>query len=130
MHELSSIDSEAKQLYVDIFLDSDVTMIQRAKKAWVFDLYIAKDMINVMPLAIQIELYFNGNHFPVVLSPFTFAYYLQFLCYHRMQQYVNRDRALQQLIEVVDNREQCGLPHNSLNIAGHCMLLVGRRAQA
>ena len=126
---LTFVDTEAKQLYADMFLDSDVTMIQRAKKAWISDLLITKDMIDVVPLAIQIELHFFDLH-PIPLSPFTCAYYLQFLCYHRMQQYENRDSALRQLIEVVFNREQCSIHYFSINIAGHCLLLAGKRDQA
>ena len=123
------IGTDAKQLYVDMFLDSDYTVIQRSRTAWMFDLYFTKDMIDVVPLAIQIEIYHRGD-LPVSLSPFTCAYYLLFLCYHNMQQYDNRDRALQQLIEVVLNREQRGVPSTSLSIAGHCLLLAGRRIQA
>ena len=124
------VDKEAKQLYVDIFLHSDVTMIQRAKKAWMLDLCVTKNMTDLMPLAIQIELHFISDGLPVYLSPFISAYYLQFLCYHRMHQYDNRDRVLQQLIEVVKNIEQCGWPHTSLNIVGHCLLLAGNTLKA
>ena len=130
MYELNSTDSEAKQIYVDVFLDSDVTMIQRGKRAWVFDLIVTQNMIDLIPLAIQIELIFRFGVYLVHLSPFTCAFYLQFLCYHRMQQYHNRDRALRQLIEVVNNIEQCGIQWISLNIAGHCLLLAGKRVQA
>ena len=120
---------DAQQLYVDMFLNSDVTVIQKARKAWMFDLYFEHAMADVVPLAIQIEL----NISPMKkfnLSPFTCAYYLQFLCYHRMQQYDNRDCALQQLVEVVNNPKQRGVPCTSLNIVGHCLLLTGRTAQA
>ena len=125
------IDNDVKLLYVDMFLDSDDTVIGGARTAchWMFNLHVTKDKTDVVPLAIQIEKYFVGDS-KVILSPFTCAYYLQFLCYHRMHQYDNRDRALQQLIEVVTNIEQCGAPWHSLNIAGHCLLLVGRRIQA
>ena len=111
------IGKDAEQLYVDMFLDSDDTVIQRARTAWMFDLNFMENITDAVPLAIQIEIYFSGDI--VQLSPFTCAYYLQFLCYHRMQQYDNRDRALQQLIEVVFNREQCGKPWTSWSIAGH-----------
>ena len=130
MHQptLNSVDSEAKQLYVDMFLDSDVTTVQRAKKAWMFYLHVTKDMADVMPLAIQIEFYFNAHR--VIISPFTCAYYLQFLCFHRMQQYDNRDRTLQQLIQVENSIELCIPKWISLNIAGHCLLLACKRVQA
>ena len=118
------LDTDAEQLYVDIVLDSDITMIQRAKKAWMFDFLLTLSMIDVVPLAIQIELYFAGC---VFLSPYICAYYLQFLCYHRMHQYDIRDRTLLQLIEVAFNKEQCCHQDNSLNIAGHCLLLTGMR---
>ena len=126
MYNVDCMDSDTNQLYVDMFLDSDVTMIQKARTAWLFDLTFKQDISDVVPLAIQIEIYFRGDGI-VCLSPFTCAYYLQFLCYHRMQQYDNRDRVLQQLIEVVKNPEQRGAPWTSLNIAGHCLLLAGKR---
>ena len=126
MYAMYFIDNDAKLLYVDMFLDSDDTVIGRARTAWMFNLHVTKDKTDVVPLAIQIEIYFRGD-LDVFLSPFTCAYYLQFLCYHRMQQYDNRHRALQQLIEVANNTEQCGAPWHSLNIAGHCLLLAGRR---
>ena len=124
------IDNEAKQLYIDMFLNSDVTMIQRARKAWMFDLIVTKNMTEVVPLAIQIELYFKKGDLPIYLSPFICAYYLQFLCYHEMHQYDNRQRALEQLIEVVNNRKQHGVTHFSLNIVGHCLLLAGKTFKA
>ena len=125
------IGTDAEQLYVAMFLNSDDTVIQRARTAWMFDFYVTKNMTDVVPLAIQIEIYFRGDY-AVQLSPFTCAYYLQFLCYHRTQQYDNRDRALQQLIEVAYNRKQRGMkqPYTSLSIAAHCLLLAGRRVQA
>ena len=125
--------NEAKELYVNMFLDSAVPMFQRARTAWMFDLIIVHDMINMVPLAIQIELFFHTNHaVPVSLSPFTCTYYLQFLCYHNMHQYDNRDHVLQELIDIVNDRYQnrIGYPLISLNITGHCLLLAGRRGQA
>ena len=129
-HGINLANTEAKQLYVDMFLDSDDTTPQRLRKAWMFDLIVTQDMIDMLPLAIQIELICSCSLFSVHLSPFTCTYYVQFLCYHRMQQYDNRDRALQQLIEVASNTEQYGFPWFSLNIAGHCLLLIGRPDQA
>ena len=123
---------EAKELYVNMFMDSGVPMFQRARKSWMFDLFIAHDMINMVPLAIQTELFFNTHPVELILSPFTCAYYLQFLCYHNMHQYNNRDRALQELIDIVNDIDQKrnGHPHVSLNMTGHCLLLAGRRDQA
>ena len=125
IHIMPFSSTYVKQLYVDMFLNSDITVIQRARTAWMFDLRFSEVKAHV-PLAIQIELNFSLED-DYAFSPFTCAYYLQFLCYHRMQQYDNRHRALQQLIDVACNMEQCGDPHFSLNIAGHCLLLVGRR---
>ena len=128
-NDINPPSNEAKQLYVDMFLYSDATIIQRARKAWVFDFVVTQDMINLVPFAFQIELYFSGP-LPLVLSPFLCTYYLQFLCYHDIHKYDNRDHALQQMIEAANNPSQWGVPHNSYNIAGHCLLLAGRRAQA
>ena len=117
------------QLYEKKFLDSDTTVIHRARNAWMFSLNFMKDRHYPVPLAIQIELYFCLNFVPI--SPYTCAYYLQFLCYHKMHQYDNRDCALQQLIEVTDDIEQIGIhPFISFNIAGHCLLLAGKRELA
>ena len=126
--------NESKQLYANMFLDSDIPISQRARTAWLFDLCITADTTNVVPLAIQIEMFFHCDHsIPVLfLSPFTCTYYLQFLCYHDMHQYTNRDRALQQLIDIVNDIDQIriGDSYISLNITGHCLLLAGRRHEA
>ena len=121
---------EAKTSYLEMFLDLDITTTQRAKRAWMFDFVVAQDMTEVVPLAIQIEFYFSGSY-TMNISPFTCAYYLQFLCYHNIYQHDNKELALQQLIKVAYNTEQRGnYVHHCLNIAGHCLLLAGRRAQA
>ena len=127
----SQKNNEAKQLYKDMFLDSDITVI-RARKAWMFNLVFRKYMTDVVPLAIQIELYFCD---PVIdlffLSPLTCTYYLQFLCYHRMCQYDCRNLALQQLIELLADTERItNETYHTSNIAGHCLLLAGERALA
>ena len=122
---------ESKRRYVDTFLNSSCTVMERAKHAWITDIIFYKYMTEVLPLAIQIEL----NHIPdliyginIPLSPFTCAYYLMFLCYYELGQYDNRDRALQELIVVVNNSEQCGIRrHHSYNIAGHCLLMTGEK---
>ena len=123
-------NSEGEQLYDDMFRDSDTTLIQRARKAWLFSLYFVKEMIDSvsLPMGIQIELYF-GNEV-LILSPFICAYYLQFLCYYEKCQYDRRDCALQQLVEVAKNPELCITPITGCNMAGHCLLLAGRRDQA
>ena len=83
----------------------------------------------MLPLAIQIELRFADR--VIFVSPFIFAYYLMFLCYHELRHYDDRDRALRQLVEVVNNPQQHGSwQHHSLNIAGHCLLMAGKTSQA
>ena len=130
MKRSSNEHDESTQLYVDMFLDSDTTVIQRARKAWLLDFLLTMDMIDseLIPIGIKIELYFSNM--VVIFSPFTCAYYLQFLCYHDMHQYDRRDRALLQLIEVANNPEQCGEAFATWNLAGHCLLLAGKRDQA
>ena len=124
-------NNEAKQLYVDMFLDSDTSVMQRARKSWMFELSLRKNMTEMTPLAIQIELYFSDRFAFISLSPFTCTYYLQFLCYHQMCQYDSRNCALQQLIDVLNYSDYCGIQfYNTLNIAGHCLLLSGQRARA
>ena len=130
IHGLTWSNNEAKRLYVDMFLDSDITVLQRARKAWMFDLHITKDMADVVPLAIQIELYFSdpGLRF-IFLSPLACAYYLESLCYHNTCHYDSRNRALEQLIVLLVDNPDC-LIYNTMNIAGHCLLLVGERSKA
>ena len=49
-----------------------------------------------------------------------------FQCYHGLGQYDNRDRALRQLFDTVNDRERCSVAkHQSYNIAGHCLLMAG-----
>ena len=124
---------ETKCIYVDKFLNSSCTQIERARVAWLMDICFDKCMTELLPLAIQIELYFsrvdsaNFVYDRVVLSPYVIAYYLMFLCYHELGQYENRNRVLRQLIEIVNNREQCGSRRDfSYNIAGHCLLVTGQ----
>ena len=137
LYKSASEYSESKRLYVDMFLNSSCTVMERAKKAWIPDLIFNRQMTEILPLAIQIEVNYNTDidllrkYLVIYLSPFTCAYYLMFLCYHELGQYDNRDRALQQLIEVVNNPEQCGKePYRSYNIAGHCLLVTGERERA
>ena len=54
---VNKLDIETNRLYVDMFLDSDITVMQRARIAWMFDFYLTKDMTDVVPLAIQIEIF-------------------------------------------------------------------------
>ena len=130
---INQLDNENKQLYVDVFLDSDMTVMQRARKAWMNELTLTKDMTYIVPFALQIELYFSDPLAFISLSPFTCTYYLQFLCYHRMGQYDRRNCALQQLVDICnfDNLQHIGLePYHTINITGHCLLLAGDRALA
>ena len=119
-----------KQLYVDMILDSDIPMTQMPKKAWMFDLWFLKEMAELVPLGIQIELYFCHSEMEVMLSPYVCTYYLQFLCYHEMRRYDDRDRALQHLIEAAFDRQQSGTARHSYNLAGHCLLIAGQKARA
>ena len=119
-----------KQLYVDMVSDSGITEMQRPRKAWLFDLLVGKGMTSLVPLGIQIELYFCDPAVAMRLSPFTCIYYLQFLCYHEMRQYDDRDRALQHLIYTANNVNQNDGEIWPLNLAGHCLLIAGQRTQA
>ena len=100
----------------------------------------------MVPAAIQLELLHCCKIYGMYLSPFVCAYLLKFLNYTGLLQYDNRDRALCQLIDVVNNPEERGLYrhhsynidteqrglrlHHSYNIAGHCLLSVGETEQA
>ena len=107
--------------------------MHRARDTWLMDIVFDKWMSDILPLAIQIELYFYQfdpfyNIVDIVrLSPYVCAYYLMFLCYHELGQYDNRNCALRQLIDVINNRKQCGTRRDySYNIAGHCLLVTGQ----
>ena len=96
-----------------------------------FDIIITPSDVDMVPAAIQIELTHCDTKYGVRLSPFVCAYYLMFLNYNALCQYDTRDRALRQLIEAVNNPEQCGLVrYHSYNIAGHCLLYMGLYEQA
>ena len=122
------IDSgdESKQLYVDRYCGRNTDILCRAKEAWLFDMAITHSEYSFVPRAIQIGLDCCDPQFGVSISPFTYAYYLMFLCYHGLGQYDNRDRALRQLVDTVNDVERCGgVKYHSYNIAGHCLLIAG-----
>ena len=123
----SDENDDSREMYEDVFGDSDMTIIQRARKAWMFPMIFHKDTSHPLPLAIQIELHFSL--LDIGLEPLTCAYYLQFLCYFDLHRYDNRDRALEQLVDVAKHAQKYGT-YNDLNIAGHCLLLAGKRAEA
>ena len=119
--------TDAKTLYADMFMNSKLSMSQIAKRAWLLNFYLKKGAMLAMPNAIDFP--YEDTHF----SPFTLAYYLQFLCYHGLRQYDNRDCALRQLAEVVDNPEQCVCNcEKSIEyyLAGRCFWMVGERVRA
>ena len=90
-----------------------------------------KDVINNVPLAIQVELRFCEPVYGVLISQIICAYYRLFLCYHELRQNEIRDRALRLLMTVVDYPELCEMHMNhSFNIAGHCLLLAGQWCRA
>ena len=124
---------ESTSFYEDVYLQSDADVLERFKTSWLRDLYFYKHMLYnfSLPLAVCVELSFCDDDFGVHVSPFVFAYYLMFLCHHELHQYDERDRALRLLVDTVYTPEQQGnLYFHSLNIAGHCLLLTGRRDRA
>ena len=124
------VSNETKKWYVDVF-SRDKNVAIRARQAWMFDIVLMPSDIDMVPAAIQIELTHCDHLLGVYLSPFVCAYYLMFLNYHALHQFENRDRALRQLFEAVNNREQCGdCRWHSYNIAGHCLLYMGLYEQA
>ena len=128
---LRHVSNETKERYVDMFSSNDTRLTKRARRAWMFDLHIMPSHMDMVPPAIQVELLHCYEPFGVHLSPLVCAYYLMFLNYCGLRHYDNRNRALRQLIDVVNNPEQCGLYlYHSYNIAGHCLLSVGEKEQA
>ena len=130
MHRHVSRNHQLEQMtmYRDVFLDFDLTIIQKAKEAWMFQMIFPNGTIYPLPLAIKIEGYFHIGC--ISLSPFTCAYYLQFLCYFDLRQYENRDRALEHLVEFAKDAAEHHNAYSDLNIAGHCLLLAGKIAEA
>ena len=117
---------DSKQLYIDRYCGRNTDVLCRAKEAWLFDMCITLNEYYFVPRAIQIELDNCDPDVGVYISPFLYAYYLMFLCYHGLGQYDNRDCALRLLVDTVNDRERCGAGrHHSYNIAGHCMLMAG-----
>ena len=101
-------------------------MLCRAKEAWLFDMHITHSEYSFVPRAIQIELDHCDRRVAVRISPFTYSYYLMFLCFLGLGQYDDRDRALRQLVDTVNDKERCGVfRYHSYNIAGHCLLMAG-----
>ena len=124
--------TEAKQLYADTFLNSGITPMERARKAWLMPLIFDQSMADVVPLAIQIELYFSfTGHVTGAVFTLVMIYYLAFQCYHELGQYEQRNNALRQLVDHVntDESHHDGIVH-SYNIAGHCFLIAGEKDRA
>ena len=116
---------DSKQLYVERYY-AHTDILCRAKEAWLFDMLINLSDYSLMPRAIQIELDYCDPKMGISISPYTYMYYLMFLCYNGLDQNDDRDRALRQLVDTVNDEEMCGLwRHHSFNIAGHCMLMAG-----
>ena len=125
----SAIDNfEAKDLYVDKFLTSSCTTMQRAKEAWLYSMMFTNAMTKLLPLGFQIEVYFQKPH-PVRFSPYACSYYLLFLCYNELGQYENRNQALKELADIANNDQQVG-SFSTSNIVGHCLLIAGEIDQA
>ena len=122
-------DDHYKLMYREAY--SEVNIIRRAKEAWLFDIFITKRDKPFVPCAIQIEID-TSDPIPTIynlpkmsISPFTYAYYLMFLCYHELRQYDNRDRALRQLVATLDDGSRCSVEiHHSYNVVGHCLLMA------
>ena len=88
------LEEDSKQLYIDRYCGQNTDILCRAKEAWFFDMNITHSEYSCVPRAIQIEVDYCDPTFGVVLiSPFTYAYYLMFLCFLGLGQYDDRDRA-------------------------------------
>ena len=131
LHLFESDSSESKHLYVDKFLHSSCTTIQRARKAWLMEFTIPTCVTKILPLAFQTEQYFCSNEYSTLyLSPYICAYYFMFLCYHELGQYENRDRALQHLLDFVSTNQTELFWYRNFNIAGNCLLIARRIDEA
>ena len=126
--------ADSRHLYADMFLDSDISIPEKARMAWMFEIVFKSNMSEKLPLAFQIELYFSKTaHNCICVSPHMCLYYIMFLCYHELRQYDQRDRALRQLTEHMTGHSLSSVSlfcHHSFNIAGHCLLIAGDIARA
>ena len=123
--------NDAKCRYAEMLFPDNRHVTERAKEAWMTDLLIKPDDMDIVPAAIQVELLHCEKELGVYLSPFVCSYYLMFLDYCGLCQSDNRNYALRQLLDVVNNPDQLGFGiWHSLNIAGHCLLSVGKTQQA
>ena len=119
-------NDDSNQLYIDAFCSCNTDILYLAKEAWLIDMHISHREYSFVPRAIQIELDYCDPKAGVFVSPFTYAYYLMFLCYHGQGQYDNKDRALRQMVDTISDENRCCLvEHHSYNIEGHCMLISG-----
>ena len=121
--------ADSRHLYADMFLGSDISILEKARMAWMFEIVFKSDMSEKLPLAFQIELYFSKTaHTYICVSAHMCLYYIMFLCYHELRQYDHRDRALRQLTEHTMGHSLSSVSifcHHSFNIAGHCLLIAG-----
>ena len=116
----------SKQLYIDTYCKDNSNIISRAKEAWLNDMFFTHEEYHFLPRAIQVELCYCHKQLAMFISPFTYAYYLMFLCYHELGCYDKRNRALRELVDTVNDKERCSVVrYHSYNIAGHCMLMAG-----
>ena len=112
---------------------SELELHQIAKRSWILDFMIFENTRSIMPSAIQKELEYAHPCQIQELSPFTCAYYFQFLAYQGIGQLDNRNRAIRHLVEVADNPTQyaCNcIRYRAYNIAGHCLWTVGATTRA
>ena len=123
---------DSQHFYVEKFLFSSFTTMERARKAWLGCIVIPYCYNEILPFALQIEQYFRDtSYFMLHVSPCVCAYYLQFLCFHLLGQHDNRDGSLRQLTELVNHLSQRKISGFIVfNIAGHCLLITGRRDEA
>ena len=126
----SQADSaESQHRYVEQFLFSSFTTMERARKAWLSQFVIPNRYTEILPAALQIEQY--GFDLRSHLYPHICAYNLQFLCFHLLDQYENRNGSLRQLTDFVNDlgHRRCG-GFIIFNIAGHCLLISGQLDEA
>ena len=109
------VNVSSNRMYEDIYSRRGLDTLSRAKEAWLLDIWVTKAKYPYLPQAIQIELYYTDPNVVVFFSPFTYAYYLLFLCCHELGQYDNRDHALRQLLDTLkDEKRRSVLLHHAL----------------
>ena len=116
----------AKQLYQGKYSTHNPDTICRAQEAWLNDMNFTREEYPLLPRAIQVELDYSDPKMGAHISPYTYAKFLMFLCYHGLGNHYRSLLAVIEMLDTVLDDERCStLTHHAYNIIGHCLLMLG-----